>query len=171
MSAVEYPESLSQKPLEGVARVVAVRGHRIWVEPEQGGSCGGCASAATCGSKGIGSLASRLEGRRFFLEREDGDGLGDLSVGERLVIGFGEQSISAVAALAYGVPLLTSLSAAVFVQESAGRDGLTLLAAIAGLGFGFALTKVVSGRLKARGRLTPRVLRRLPTVAVLSSGY
>ncbi|MBN8443213.1 MAG: SoxR reducing system RseC family protein [Thauera sp.] len=171
MNAAEDPGILSQGSLEGVARVVAVQGDQVWVEPEQGGSCGGCASAANCGSKGIGTLASRLEGRRFFLEREDGDGLGELRVGERLVITFGEQSVSAVALLAYGLPLVGALSAAVFTQELAGRDGYTLLAAIAGLGLGFALMKIVAGRLKARGRLTPRVVRRLSSAAILSSGH
>ena len=40
--------------VEGIAHVVAVEGNRVWLEPEQTGSCGGCAASGVCGAKGMG---------------------------------------------------------------------------------------------------------------------
>ena len=48
---------------EGIAQVVEVEGNMVWLVPESGSSCGGCASASACGSKGIGTVANRLEAR------------------------------------------------------------------------------------------------------------
>ncbi len=68
--------------VEGIARVVQVKDGVVWLEPEQTTTCGACAAAGQCGSKGIGSLANRIEARRFVLTEQK-----DLSVGERIVVG------------------------------------------------------------------------------------
>ena len=72
--------------IEGIARVVHVEDGIAWLEPEQTTSCGSCASAAACGAgaTGIGTVARRLEQRRFAL----GDAaMPALRVGERIVVG------------------------------------------------------------------------------------
>ncbi|MDE2117784.1 MAG: SoxR reducing system RseC family protein, partial [Betaproteobacteria bacterium] len=74
--------------VEGIAQVVAVEGNMVWLVPESGSSCGGCASASACGSKGIGTTASRLEARRFQLVNDAG-----LRVGERVVVGIRENAL------------------------------------------------------------------------------
>ena len=83
--------------LEGIARVVAVVGTVAWLEPEQTGSCGGCAGAASCG-KGIGTLASRLEARRFPLATT-----ADLGVGDRIVVGVPEDALVKASLTAYAL--------------------------------------------------------------------
>lgn len=145
--------------------MVAVEDDTAWLEPEQTGSCGGCASAATCGAKGIGTLANRLEARRFAVINEAG-----LCVGERVVVAFGQRTLVGAAALAYVLPLVAALLAAVVAQEIAGQDSLTLLATVFGLIVGFGLMKLVAARLTVRGVLTPRIVRRLGVISIHPTG-
>lgn len=157
---------------EGIVRVVAVEADRAWLEPEQGTSCGGCASAAACGAKGIGTLASRLEARRFAIARAAASGAGfdlaELRVGDRLVVAIDDRSLLQAAGLAYGLPLAAALAAAIVAQETAGTDGMALLAAIAGLAAGLGVMKRAAARMAARGALQPRVVRRADAVHALT---
>ena len=142
--------------VEGIARVVEVEDDVIWMEPEQTASCGGCASSSACGAKGIGSIASRLEARRFPLC----DATAGLAVGERVVVGVHDGALIKASLTAYAVPLALSLGAGGVAQALAGSDGLTMLAMFAGLALGLVAAHFGAGRLKARGELAPRFLRR-----------
>jgi sigma-E factor negative regulatory protein RseC len=141
--------------VEGIAQVVAVEGNMVWLVPESGTSCGGCASAAACGSKGIGTISSRLEQRRFQLANEAG-----LQVGERVVVGIRENAVLRASITAYAIPLATLLIAGTLAQWVAGNDFVTMAAMLSGLGFGLWLARVRAGQLMARGDLAPRFLRR-----------
>jgi sigma-E factor negative regulatory protein RseC len=141
--------------VEGGARVVAVHGSVAWLEPEQTGSCGGCASAASCGSKGLGTLASRLESRRFPLSNGAG-----LCVGDRVVVGVREDALVRASLTAYALPLTTMFATGALAQAAARHDGLTIVACLAGLAFGLGLARVLARRLAARGDIAPRLLRR-----------
>lgn len=147
------PASLDETA--ALARVVAVDADRVWLEPIQGTSCGGCASAAMCGSKGIGTIANRLEARRFPVSGRFG-----LRVGEEVEVAFGDKNLVKAAAIAYLIPLLFALVAAMIAQSQLGRDGATMLAALAGLAAGFGVMKLLSARLEARGDLQARIVRR-----------
>lgn len=140
---------------EGIAQVVAVEGNLAWLIPESGSSCGGCSSAAACGSKGIGTIASRLEARRFQLVNDAG-----LRVGERVVVGISENAVLRASVTAYVIPLATLLGAGALAQSVAGSDAITMAAMLAGLVLGLWLARVRAGRLLARGDLAPRFLRR-----------
>jgi sigma-E factor negative regulatory protein RseC len=87
MSMGAFADPAEPPLVEGIAHVVAVEGDRVWLEPEpeQTSSCGGCGSASLCGAKGIGTLASRLEKRRFQISNREG-----LAVGDRVVVGVRE---------------------------------------------------------------------------------
>ena len=151
--------SLSAAPLlEGTARVVGRDVARIWLEPEPGTSCGGCAAAGACGAKGIGTPASRLAARRFSL---DDNGMSNLKVGERVVLGTREDALVQGALAAYGLPLLTLFAAGITAQAVTGSDAVTLAASSLGLGLGIVLARFVARRLVAGGRCAPRVLRRV----------
>lgn len=140
---------------EGIAQVVEVDGDVAWLVPESGTSCGGCSSAAACGAKGIGTVASRLEQRRFQLVNEVG-----LTVGERVVVGVSENAVLRASITAYAIPLATLLIAGAFAQWVAGNDFVTMAAMLAGLVFGLWLARVRAGQLMARGQLAPRFIRR-----------
>jgi len=141
--------------VEGIARVVQTKDGVIWLEPEQTTSCDACAAAGQCGSKGIGSLASRIEARRFVLHGQQ-----DFGVGERIVIGVGAQTLLKGALIAYGLPLASSLIAGGAVQAFGGGDVESMAGAAAGLAVGLLLAGFGARRLSARGELAPRFLRR-----------
>jgi sigma-E factor negative regulatory protein RseC len=135
--------------------VVAVNAGQVWLEPEQTSSCGGCVSAAACGGKGIGTLANRLEARRFLVA----DPIG-LRVGDRVLVTFGDQTLIKAASVTYAIPLVVSLGLAAAAQAFMEMDGFTLAAALVGLGLGFGLMRVIGARMAAQGMLAPRILRR-----------
>jgi sigma-E factor negative regulatory protein RseC len=141
--------------VEGIAQVVEVDGKFVWLVPDPGSSCGGCASASACGSKGIGTTASRLELRRFQLVNDF-----NLRVGERVVVGIRENSLLKASITAYAIPLATLLSAGALAQWAAGSDLITMAAMIAGLTLGLVFARMGASRLLARGDLAPRFIRR-----------
>jgi sigma-E factor negative regulatory protein RseC len=138
-----------------LARVIGIEAGRVWLEPMQTGSCGGCASAAACGTKGIGTIASSLEARRFAIP-----GNFTLRIGDEVEVAFGNRNLIKAAAVAYVMPLLSALLCAGLAQSIAGSDGLTMLGALFGLLAGFATMKFVAKRLEAGGALEARIVRR-----------
>lgn len=141
--------------VEGIAHVVAVEGTVAWLVPEQTTSCGSCASASACGSKGIGTTASRLDARRFQLFNDIG-----LSVGERVVVGIRENALLKASITAYVIPLATLLLAGSLAQWKFGSDFITMAAMVVGLAIGLGISRVEAGRLHAQGDLGPLFLRR-----------
>ena len=144
--------------VEGIARVVRVEDGTAWFEPEQTTSCGHCASSGSCvgsSSSGIGSIASRIELRRFSLDNPAG-----LHVGERVVVGVDDRALIKGALTAYALPLITALSAGGLAQEAADSDLVTMAAMVSGLFFGLVVARITARRLSARGELSPRFLRR-----------
>ena len=148
------PAAATDNP--ALARVVALDAGQAWLEPLQTGSCGACASAAICGKKGIGSLASRLEARRFAVP-----GLAQLRVGDTVEIAFAGNRVLAGAAIAYAIPLASGLAAAILAQRQGAGDALTLLTMLVGLAIGFGLSRQAARRLEARGELQASIVRRL----------
>ena len=147
--------------VEGIARVVRVEPGQVWLEPEQTTSCGSCASSASCGSHGapgIGSVASRIQARRFRMDNLPGALA--LREGERVVVGVDNRVLIKAAILAYGFPLVAALCGGAFAQEAYQSDPLSMLGMAAGLAFGLLVARIGAHRLAVRGEATPRFLRR-----------
>jgi len=140
---------------EGIAHVVSLEGNVAWLVPEQTGSCGGCAASGSCGAKGIGTLASRLEYRRFKIDNE-----ANLFVGERVVIGIPDNALIKASITAYAIPLATLLLAGALAQWRFGKDLATMAAMVIGLLVGLGFSRVSASRLLMQGDLAPRFLRR-----------
>ncbi|MDR3411354.1 MAG: SoxR reducing system RseC family protein [Formivibrio sp.] len=128
--------------VEGFARIVGVEDGRILLEPEQTGSCTGCASASACNEKGIGTLASRLEARRFSVPNHLA-----LTAGDRVVLGIRPHSLVAASATVYLIPLSIALLCAVLAQWCFGNDMTSFVGMLLGLFFGFVLMRMVSRRI------------------------
>ncbi len=143
------------EPLEGFAQVVALEGNKAWLVPEQTSSCGGCASSSVCGAKGMGTIASRLEARRFQIVNDF-----NLRPGERVVVGIRENALIKASITAYAIPLCTLLGAGALAQWWAGSDLITMASMFAGLAAGLWLARLVAARLLVRGELAPRFIRR-----------
>lgn len=142
--------------VEGIAHVVALDGRGVWLEPEQTGSCGSCAASSACGAKGIGTVASRLEARRFRLD----DNPAGLVVGERVVVGIRENALIRASITAYAIPLGTLLLAGALAQWRFGSDLATMAAMVGGFLLGLAIARIGAGRLLAHGDLVPQFIRR-----------
>lgn len=139
--------------IEGTARVVAVEGGVVWLEPEQTTSCGGCKASKVCG---VEPGSRRLVARRFSLPNDEG-----LAIGERVVVGVTPGTLMGAAATAYGIPLLTLLGAGLVTQKVfGGGDLASAAAAIAGLLFGLGLVRLRARFSSARGDHTPQFIRR-----------
>lgn len=141
--------------VEGIAQVVKIEGKTAWLVPEQGSSCGSCASAAACGSKGVGTTASRLDNRRFRIDNE-----ANLAVGERVVFGIRDNVLLKASIAAYAIPLATLLLAGSLAQWMFGSDTITMAALIAGLVVGLGISRLEAKRLHNKGDLAPLFLRR-----------
>ncbi|MGE5471350.1 MAG: SoxR reducing system RseC family protein [Bacteroidota bacterium] len=160
MNSLPVIQDSPQHPVEGIARVVRIEGDQLLLEPEQTTSCGHCASSASCGTRqetGIGTVTSRLQARRFAIDKPEGQ---CFSEGERLVVGVGERALLNAALTAYGLPLVAALTAGSLSQGLYGEDLTTMLGMVGGLFFGLLLARLNARRLAAKGDLAPRFLRR-----------
>lgn len=155
MSSDNAMDSVAPDMIEGIANVVAVDGSVVWLEPEQTGSCGSCASSGGCSAKGMGTEAGRLEVRRFPLANHPG-----LKVGDRIVVGVRDDVLIQASMTVYALPLATMFAAGFLAQWVYGSDTATVVACFAGLGAGFAFARMRARRLSAGGQLAPRFLRR-----------
>jgi len=144
--------------VEGVAKVVALDdGHAI-CEPEPTGSCGGCMSAALCGVKS-GGTSRRIIARRFSLVNDVG-----LKVGDRVVVGIAPATLLKASAVAYALPVVLMLVAAIATQHwSGGGDGAGALGGLGGFLVGLVIARWRATRMTSQGELTPNYLRRVRT--------
>jgi sigma-E factor negative regulatory protein RseC len=149
---------VSRHTVEGIARVVDLVDGVAWLEPEQTTSCGHCASSASCGhgEPGIGTIASRIELRRFPVDGAEFS----LCIGDRVVVGIDNRALLKGTLLAYMLPLLTALVAGGFAQDAWASDAATMGCMVAGLALGLLVARFGARRLSRRGELAPRVLRR-----------
>lgn len=139
--------------VEGVALVVAVDGQRVWLQSEQPASCcGSCATQSVC----TGGTHVQPAGNWQVMQAADGiDGDGRLlAVGDRVRVGIDRSALAHTSMLAYAMPLLTMLVAAVLFQDAG--NAVAVAAAAAGLGGGIAVARVLARRW--RDALQPVVL-------------
>lgn len=151
-----FPDIDDRDMVEGVARIVAVEGGKAWAEPEPVAGCGTCHSAGLCSiGKQLGDPNARQMAKRFALP-----GNLDLRVGERVVVGVREDTLTKGALTAYGLPLVFLLAGGILGQELGRTDAMAATGAVGGLLAGLLGARIVSGYLSAKGVLTPRFLRR-----------
>lgn len=149
-------DTTGRRMVEGIARVVAIDGGRVWLEAETTGACASCSAKAGCAS---GDKSSRRVPRRFAMNN-DFDG----RIGDRIVVGIPEGALLRASATAYLLPLLAMLAAAVMAEHLGGGDAVAALAAVAGLVGGLVLARARAVRLVAGGRLNPISIRPAPAL-------
>ncbi|MEJ2325811.1 MAG: SoxR reducing system RseC family protein [Chromatiaceae bacterium] len=153
MGGIRYHDRVEL--VEGLARVVEIKGDVAWLEPEQTTTCGGCAASGACGAKDMGTVASRVATRRFPLIDHPG-----LQVGERILVGVRGDALLKASLTAYALPLVTLFVGAGLAQWVFGQDGATLAGSLGGLVLGLLLARLGASRLLACGASAPRYLRR-----------
>jgi sigma-E factor negative regulatory protein RseC len=140
--------------IEEHGRVVALEPGAVWVETLRQSTCGNCAAQAGCGQ----GLMNKLGVGR---QRGHVRALCDLqlAVGDRVVIGIGEDLLLRASLLAYLLPLLGLLAAALLVDSLGFSEPLTILAGFAGFAASWLAVRRYCRRNDGDPALQPMVLR------------
>jgi sigma-E factor negative regulatory protein RseC len=137
-------------------RVLEVEGDWAWVACRRQVECARCAEGRGCG----GGVLSRLLGDRLHKIRA-ATGSVDVSPGDLVLIGLGEDVVLRAAAIVYLVPLLLALAgAAAATVLTGGGDFAALAGAALGLVLGLRWARAYGHRKEADSALHPVILRR-----------
>lgn len=147
--------------IEEQARVLVVAPGRAWVQTVRHSACGSCTASSGCGTA---SLAKLFGERTHRLEVVDPIGV---AVGDEVIIGISDSTLTRASLLAYLLPLLALMLAAFSARSAGMSEEVGALIGILGLGLGLWLT----GWLATHGtggaeRFQPRLLRRIVGRAV-----
>lgn len=139
--------------IEEDARVVAAEPGFAWVEVRRRNACASCAISSGCGTSAISELfGARIDRLRVV------NGIG-AEVGDRVVIGIAEGALTRASLLAYLLPLLALMLAALGARMAGAGEGLGALAGILGLGLGFWIAGRATGGTAGREGYRPVLLR------------
>ena len=145
--------------IEETVRVIAVENDQLLLEAQTRTACHTCSARPGCGT----SILSKWVGRRF--TRFKVHNSINASVGDEVVVGLAETALLKGSVLVYLLPLLAMIVFAVLADslipvESAYRDLLVLLVAVAGFGLMLAFSKRLLASRTNNSRLTPVILRK-----------
>lgn len=137
--------------IEEHGRVVAVESGAVWVETLRQSACGSCAAQKGCGHSAIARMSEKPMHVRALTDLS-------LPVGTEVVIGIPEDILLKSSLIAYLMPLLLALTAALLVQAVNPADAWVALGGAAGLALGFAGVRWHAGRVRHDTRYHPQVL-------------
>ena len=139
--------------IEETGRVVAVEEGAVWVESIRRAACKSCAARKGCGQSALAKLGQQQKNHVKALNAFD------LSVGDNVVIGVPEDVVVKGTFIAYLLPLLMMLVAAVAAQSVTTSDLWVSLSSILGLVMGFVIVRLHFLRVREDRRYQPVVLR------------
>jgi len=114
--------------------VVAEKGNQVWVQTIRLGACQSCSARQGCGQRALASVTSGRANQILV------DNHLNARVGDEVTISITESALLHASLWVYAVPLSALLVGAVLGHQLApGSDGLAILLAGLGLGFGFLL--------------------------------
>lgn len=141
--------------LEERVRVLACHQDHLIVEAQRLSACGRCAAASGCGQR---KLAGVFGNPRIEMRIDNPQRL-PVSVGDEVVVGLAEQALLKASALGYLLPLLLLLLPVVLLAGLGVDEGWMVLAAVAGLGVGVLLARVLAPRVLTGAGCKPVLLR------------
>lgn len=149
--------------IEESGKVVAVDGHFVWIETIRKSACQSCSMRAGCGHSVIANAGGEQKGH---VRARNPNGC-TVAVGDHVVLGIKDETITRSALLVYGMPLLFMVFGALGgegLQRFTGlvwvsADAAAALGAFVGLVLGFVAIKVHSIIYQDDDRFEPRVLR------------
>ncbi|MGB1238095.1 MAG: SoxR reducing system RseC family protein [Pseudomonadales bacterium] len=144
--------------IEEQARVVRVAESQILIEADRRSACGQCMAKDSCGQKSIAewaadkmidvAVANPLQLR--------------VDVGDKVLVGIEERAFLGASVLLYLLPLLTMMVLALTVTAMEGSELAVIVAALIGLGLGFALVRLRTAYLRDKVCYQPQILKVLP---------
>ncbi len=150
--------------IEESGRVVAVRPGLAWVEITRRSACGTCDASSGCGTAVVAKLFSDKVNRL-----QVADTLG-VQVGDRVVIGIADGTLTRASLAAYMLPLLALMIVAFLAQSAGASEEGSALLGIAGLGVGLWVTGRLTGGAAGRERYRPTLLRRVELDGIVVPG-
>ena len=150
--------------IEESGRVVAVRPGLAWVEITRRSACGTCDASSGCGTAVVAKLFSDKVNRL-----QVADTLG-VQVGDRVVIGIADGTLTRASLAAYMLPLLALMIVAFLAQSAGASEEGSALLGIAGLGVGLWVTGRLTGGAAGRERYRPTLLRRVELDGIVVTG-
>lgn len=140
--------------IEEQGRVVATEPGMVWVETQRQSACDSCESRTGCGHSVLARLGSKTVHLQALCDLE-------VEVGDLVMVGVPEQVLLKSSFLAYLMPLITMLVAALLADVWWRSDGAVAVAAILGLAIGFGLLSWHFKRHQHDQLYQPVVLKRL----------
>ncbi len=140
--------------IEEQGKVVATEGDLVWVETCRQSACDSCASKAGCGHGALAKLGAKTVHMQALCEF-------DVAVGDQVVVGVPEQVLLRSSVLAYIMPLVTMMLAALLSEHWWQSDLVSGLAGVLGLAFGFLLLRWHFQKHRHDQYYQPMVLRRV----------
>lgn len=140
--------------LEERGRVVAVEAGAVWVETQRRGSCGQCEAQASCGT---GIWQQALRPRAHHLRARTG--ALQPALGDWVVLGVADGVVLQGALVLYLVPLVALVLGAGLGQWLGGREWISIVGAVAGLGLGLVAVRWRSRWEAGQAERQPVVLR------------
>ncbi|MDX1694979.1 MAG: SoxR reducing system RseC family protein [Ketobacteraceae bacterium] len=139
--------------IEESGRVVAVEQGAVWVESIRQTACQSCAARNGCGQSALAKLGQQHKNHVRALNAFD------LEVGDQVVIGVPEDVVLKGTLVAYLMPLVLMLVAAITADSFTSRDLWIALAGLSGLAVGFGLVRLHFLSVSRDKRYQPVVLR------------
>lgn len=137
--------------IEERARVVALESGAVWVETLRQSACGSCAAQKGCGHSAIARMSEKPMHVRALTES-------GYQIGDEVIIGIPEDILLKSSLIAYLMPLIFALVAALSVQAINPAEGWVALGGAGGLALGFVGVWLHARRVKHDPRYHPQVM-------------
>lgn len=137
--------------MEETGTVVAAREDTLWVEIQARSSCSLC-SSSSCTTSLVAQLFN-MKRNQVALENTLG-----ATVGEQVVIGIPDELLVRASVLAYLLPLVVMITAALLGGTLGAGDGIQSLLALAGLAIGLFLVHRATQSKALQQRFKPQLL-------------
>lgn len=148
--------------IEESARVVGVAPGLAWVETSRRAACGACAASQGCGTSVVSKLFAARSNR---LQVSDAIGV---EIGDQVVIGIADSTLTRASMLAYLLPLVTLILATYTAELAGAGEAFGAMAGILGLCLGIWITGRLTNVAAWSERNRPVLLRKSETPALVT---
>lgn len=143
--------------LRETVSVISHDGNAVYLKTQRGSTCSGCSLKGGCGQYLLARDSELLklqdcELTRPLLQQ-------NLEIGEQVQITLAEGQLLQLAGLFYGLPLLGLLLLTLLATVFEAGEGVLILAALAGLAGGIALSRLLMRSNRIRRSVSPQIHR------------
>ena len=147
----------SESMIEQVAHVHAIDDTNVWLDTIRLSTCNSCSMKSGCGQR-LMNQATNCKRSRIELPLPSNF---DLNVGDEVVLGIPQKAFVKASLMAFAMPLLTMILAAMLAQYLSAPEPIIVVVALFGLAGGLGLLRLYSQseHTKTSGQWQPIILR------------